>query len=422
MASFNQASRKNKAIEEGLCSNCRSQTLNSDLKILPCLHSFCNSCLQRHVLRTLTGELSLSCPSCHRDVKLKGEGISALPSSSLIRDYFTEVVVCRSESLNTQSNSESSSVMPSSMLSWLSNKHSQSSPEFSHFGFGNSLLFECGACDEGETASFLCRHCDEYLCDHCTRAHQRVRLTREHQIVKLHHQGSSSTQPLHHDILKLQQHDSPDLPSSPVTVSNLIPGLSALSTGSTLGSALGPFNLGIGIATSQQRVSPQTFQNSLPKPSTTNLIPSLPSTTPSGGRSPVFCELHGREYSFFCKFCLIPVCRDCMNNDHNGHNIGYLNSLTSSASDNSNNETALRKLVTDSRVEIKAMEEALNGVKNMIDDVEKKTQGVANDVKATAKRHMAAIEERERELLRRVEKIRQVKGMYEYFVCISGLV
>lgn len=42
----------------------------------------------------------------------------------------------------------------------------------------------CSSCEEGATASYKCRDCSEMLCDPCVRAHQRVRITKEHTIVR----------------------------------------------------------------------------------------------------------------------------------------------------------------------------------------------------------------------------------------------
>ena len=46
----------------------------------------------------------------------------------------------------------------------------------------------------------------------------------------------------------------------------------------------------------------------------------------------------------------------------------------------------------------------------MAERVEVKSQGVSTEVRATTRQHMMALEERERDLLRRIEIIRQVKG------------
>lgn len=403
MASFNPTSSSN---EYTRCKNCGSQVLNVELKILPCLHSFCASCLQRRVLRSLTGELSLSCPTCNRDVKLSEDGgVAALPSSSLIRDYFVDVVVSHSgDPLGTQSKLQPLSTMSSSMLSWI-NKNTQESQSFSrssqpNFGFGsggNSI--ECTACDEGENASYICRHCNEYLCDHCAMAHQRVRLTKVHEIIKLRGDQirdifSSQTQS---SVLKHRQE---------------VPNTGFSSLGSPVSSlSFSSFNLGTSI-TQPLRDALPSYETTAPlqTPALSSKSTPLSSTTLTS-KSRLFCELHAKEHTLFCNFCLQPVCRDCVNNNHKGHSINFLSSPNVGTSPvGSNNQVALRKIVTDSRVEIKAMEDAVSSVENMIDSVERKSQAVVNDVQATVKKHMVALEERERELLRRVEKIRQVKS------------
>lgn len=48
-----------------------------------------------------------------------------------------------------------------------------------------SPTFVCGNCDEGTTATCRCRDCSEYLCDSCVKAHLRVRLTKDHCILRL---------------------------------------------------------------------------------------------------------------------------------------------------------------------------------------------------------------------------------------------
>lgn len=42
----------------------------------------------------------------------------------------------------------------------------------------------CSSCEEGTSASSRCRDCSEMLCDPCVRAHQRVRITKDHRIVR----------------------------------------------------------------------------------------------------------------------------------------------------------------------------------------------------------------------------------------------
>lgn len=42
----------------------------------------------------------------------------------------------------------------------------------------------CTSCEEGASATSRCRDCSELLCDPCVRAHQRVRITKDHRILR----------------------------------------------------------------------------------------------------------------------------------------------------------------------------------------------------------------------------------------------
>lgn len=56
--------------ESATCFSCLRPFAYSNVKVLPCLHSFCLNCLDEKVSRTVTGEVKLNCPSCRREVKL----------------------------------------------------------------------------------------------------------------------------------------------------------------------------------------------------------------------------------------------------------------------------------------------------------------------------------------------------------------
>ncbi|TRY62179.1 hypothetical protein TCAL_11516 [Tigriopus californicus] len=56
----------------------------------------------------------------------------------------------------------------------------------------------CQSCDERHTVTSRCRDCNEDLCDMCVVAHQRVKLTRDHVIVRYPERNSSGTTlPIH---------------------------------------------------------------------------------------------------------------------------------------------------------------------------------------------------------------------------------
>ena len=54
----------------------------------------------------------------------------------------------------------------------------------------------CNSCEENSLASSRCEDCDELLCSDCVRAHQRVKITKDHKISAL--QVSSATASLAH--------------------------------------------------------------------------------------------------------------------------------------------------------------------------------------------------------------------------------
>uniref|UniRef100_A0A9J7XVL5 E3 ubiquitin-protein ligase TRIM71 n=1 Tax=Cyprinus carpio carpio TaxID=630221 RepID=A0A9J7XVL5_CYPCA len=149
-------------------SSSSSQTSNSSstsstrrLHVLPCLHAFCRQCLEGH--RSPGDPLKLRCPTCDQKVSLSESGVDALPSSNFLFSNLLDVVVSAEEQ---GKNGRSSSVVHHGGL--LRPQH-LSDPQ-------------CSSCDEGNPAASHCLDCQEYLCDNCVRAHQRVRLTKDHFI------------------------------------------------------------------------------------------------------------------------------------------------------------------------------------------------------------------------------------------------
>lgn len=90
-------------------------------------------------------------------------GVDALPSSNFLFSNLLDVVVSAEDQ-------GTSSCIGSRGL--LRAQHVLSEPQ-------------CSSCDEGNGASSHCLDCQEYLCDNCVRAHQRVRLTKDHFIESL---------------------------------------------------------------------------------------------------------------------------------------------------------------------------------------------------------------------------------------------
>ncbi|KAF5302014.1 hypothetical protein FQA39_LY10484 [Lamprigera yunnana] len=192
----------------------------------------------------------------------------------------------------------------------------------------------CSSCEEGASASSRCRNCSELLCDPCVRAHQRVRITKDHRIVKF-----------------------------AKDVNNIPDSLSSVSSSQASNS---PSSAGVG--------------------TTIN-----------------FCDVQ-HEPRLYCETCSSAVCTECTLIDHNGHQLVYIQDAIESARANT------LKLTAETRAAIAAVREAIDNVQRKNEAVELRTHQAAVEVRSVTKRYVAVIEERERELLSRIEHMRQLKG------------
>ncbi|XP_078609465.1 E3 ubiquitin-protein ligase TRIM71-like isoform X1 [Branchiostoma floridae x Branchiostoma japonicum] len=288
----------------------------TDPKVLPCLHTFCRPCLEQVHER----DGRLRCPTCQQDVPLADSGVDGLPSNFFINNIL-DVVTSQEEDVENGLGEDSN------VGSSRGNGISGVAAGLSLHGGGRQ---RCNPCEDGSVATSRCRDCNEYLCDNCVLAHQRVRLTKDHFILRL--QPDGGTRPA--------------------------PGL------------VGP-----------------------------------PMSVQVAERVACFCAVHESEIvRLFCDTCRLPICRECTMSLHQGHSFVYLQDAVQDA------KAVTSQLLSDARQGIQALERSLKDTQAMAERVEMQTQSVSTEVRATTRRYMAAIEERERDLLRRVEKIRQVKG------------
>ncbi|XP_069113293.1 E3 ubiquitin-protein ligase TRIM71-like [Argopecten irradians] len=311
-----------------------------DPRILPCLHSFCKRCLEQATRdqgpspsqpgQEFSGPLE--CPTCHQVVPLNSGGIDSLPSNLIVSNIFDVMV-------SSQHDIEDSSLdlerqRPITGTKW------------------------CNSCDEGSKATCVCKNCSEYLCDNCVRAHQRVRLTKDHFIERF-------------SMLNLQSS-------------------SILNLGTTCQPRLSSPSMQQQQQQHQQEYQQQKHQQQ---------------AVAHPDHQDSYCTRHEHGIlRLYCDTCSRAICGDCTMNEHVGHNFIYLQD----AIDNS--KTITLKLLADAKAGIKALEESIELTQGMAERVEVRTQAVTTEVRTIIRRHMAALEERERDLLRRVEKIRQVKG------------
>ena len=65
------------------CSICMSEYTSAPKMLLPCLHTFCLACIERHASSTRHG-LPLLCPTCRTPVAVPEGGIAGLPTNFFV--------------------------------------------------------------------------------------------------------------------------------------------------------------------------------------------------------------------------------------------------------------------------------------------------------------------------------------------------
>lgn len=144
--------RDEKALKDPslLCYVCKQEFIRP--KLLRCLHTFCMSCIES--MAQMAGDEnkdSVVCPVCATPDELNKKSAEHLPTNFLLIDKL---------------------------------------------GYKEEEKREviCENCEDKSPASGYCVQCEENLCDNCTNAHKRVRVTREHHITALSHftEGTNS--------------------------------------------------------------------------------------------------------------------------------------------------------------------------------------------------------------------------------------
>ncbi|XP_078602833.1 uncharacterized protein LOC144876913 [Branchiostoma floridae x Branchiostoma japonicum] len=118
-------------------------------KMLPCLHTFCQPCLEKLLATEPVGKLD--CPTCRQDVPLPRNGVQGLKSNFLVgklRDI-----------LQQQPKGETSEAREDGV--------------------------PCSICEVGNSAQFYCVECADYLCQTCKDMHRRFKVSRDHKTVTI---------------------------------------------------------------------------------------------------------------------------------------------------------------------------------------------------------------------------------------------
>jgi len=139
------------SIENGLeleCSLCKD--VFREPKTLGCLHSFCLECLEIYVERTHSN-IGLKCPICRTPFQSQSQPKDQL--ANLSTDSF--------------------------LLNAL-NIHNSLKNSISEYG--NQKLM---CLDEENEATHYCLDCQDYFCDPCTNLHQKIKTTKNHQVISI---------------------------------------------------------------------------------------------------------------------------------------------------------------------------------------------------------------------------------------------
>ena len=131
-----------------------------DPKTLPCLHSFCLRCIDKHARyarRKL--ETTIKCPVCQACFQIpEGDTFGSLPTSFHL-NRLVDLLALRDGSHESQ---------------------------------------RCSSCEENNTATCYCFVCQNFLCKDCFNAHQRLKATRGHRNVLIENLQAQDVEELMH--------------------------------------------------------------------------------------------------------------------------------------------------------------------------------------------------------------------------------
>ncbi|XP_068726672.1 E3 ubiquitin-protein ligase TRIM71-like [Montipora capricornis] len=158
--------------KEAECPLCIETVKNP--KTLPCLHSFCLECLDKHAnfaRRQL--ETTIKCPVCHSSFQIpETDTFDYLPSSFHL-NRLVDVLPLEDGSIQSQ---------------------------------------RCNSCDENNTATCYCFVCQNFLCAACFEAHQRLKASRGHRSVLIDKLQAQDVQDLIHRPVMCSQQYHEDQP------------------------------------------------------------------------------------------------------------------------------------------------------------------------------------------------------------------
>ena len=126
-------------------------------KTLPCLHSFCEACLEEHIRSFCQTHKTFECPLCRAETHLDQQNTNDQWAKSYPTNHFI-VSLIEDEVLHAQARS-----------------------------VDKNLAIECVPCslDAKSVKAFcFCIQCVEYLCKECFEVHRKFKATRTHEVLK----------------------------------------------------------------------------------------------------------------------------------------------------------------------------------------------------------------------------------------------
>ncbi|XP_066283837.1 tripartite motif-containing protein 2-like [Branchiostoma lanceolatum] len=118
-------------------------------KVLPCLHTFCQPCLEKLLATEPVGKLD--CPTCRQDVPLPQNGVQGLKSNFIVGKLH--------DILQQQTKGKAGT----------SEAKEDDAP--------------CTVCERGNSAESYCVECADYLCQMCNDTHRRLKVSGSHKVV-----------------------------------------------------------------------------------------------------------------------------------------------------------------------------------------------------------------------------------------------
>ncbi|XP_068726343.1 E3 ubiquitin-protein ligase TRIM71-like [Montipora capricornis] len=158
--------------KEAECPLCIETVKNP--KTLPCLHSFCLECLDRHAnFERRQLKATIKCPVCQTSFQIpETDTFENLPSSFHL-NRLVDVLALEDGSVQSQ---------------------------------------RCNSCDENNTATCYCFVCQDFLCAFCFQAHQRLKASRSHRNVLIDKLQAQDVQELIHRPVMCSQQYHEDQP------------------------------------------------------------------------------------------------------------------------------------------------------------------------------------------------------------------